>query len=192
MKYSEYLKRQMNYLDCKTISPLEEKEWQPFYIPDIFEEVERGKRLKRANQTSGSVPYVSSTSMNNGVDAFIEEVPRTRVFADCISLANSGSVGSAFYEPFRFIASDHVTHLKSAKLNKWHYLFLASTFKTQKGNFSFNREINDARIKRLRIMLPVTDEGKPDYCYMEQYVKNVVLSKYRQYFDYLENLDSSL
>ena len=108
------------------------------------------------------------------------------MFGDCISLANSGSVGSAFYEPFDFVASDHVTHLQGSHFTEWHYLFLATVLEMQRTNYNFNREINDSRIRKMQVMLPVTSDGKPDYTYMEQYAKNVMLRKYQQYLDYLD------
>lgn len=42
------------------------------------------------------------------------------------------------------------------------------------------------RMKRLEIMLPVTDAGMPDYKYMEQYTKNMMLKKYEQYLAFID------
>lgn len=39
--------------------------------------------------------------------------------------------------------------------------------------YSFNREINDMRINKEKIVLPVDESGNPDYTFMEQYVKQV-------------------
>ncbi len=39
---------------------------------------------------------------------------------------------------------------------------------------------------RQKLMLPVDDAGEPDYAYMEQYAKNMMLRKYRQYLAFLE------
>lgn len=36
-------------------------------------------------------------------------------------------------------------------------------------------------MRRLELMLPVSKDGAPDYDYMEQYVKNMMLRKYKQY-----------
>ena len=115
---------------------LDDRAWKPFYVVEIFPENERGKRLKKADHKPGKVPYASSTAENNGIDGFIEATPGTRVFDNCISLANSGRVGSAFYEPFAFVASDHVTHLKREGLTKWQYLFLTCVIEKQGSNFS--------------------------------------------------------
>ena len=104
-----------------------------------------------------------------------------RQFENCISLANSGSVGSAFYEPFHFIASDHITHLKNEKFNGFIYLFIANICNRLSKKYNFNREINDKRIKREKILLPITQNGEPDYAFMENYTRNLMLKKYKKY-----------
>ena len=186
MRYKQFVAERLSELEYKAVPALDEVEWSPFFVSDIFDEIERGKRLKKADHKPGCVPYVSSTALNNGIDGFIEASPGARVFGNCVSLANSGSVGSAFYEPFVFVASDHITHLKTEGFSKWLYLFLSTTLKKQSVNFNFNREINDARIKKMQIMLPVAPSGEPDYAYMEQYAKNLMLRKYEQYLSYLD------
>ncbi|EAL5963249.1 restriction endonuclease subunit S, partial [Campylobacter jejuni] len=79
---------------------LENIEWREFYFSDIFKEIKRGKRLIKDNQIQGKIPYVSSSSFNNGVDNFINNNKNIRKFNYCISLANSGSVGSAFFHSY--------------------------------------------------------------------------------------------
>ena len=185
MRYRNYVAGQLSQLEYKDIPALDEKEWEHFLIPDIFSKIQRGKRLKNADHIPGEIPYVSSTANNNGVDDYIEASHGTRVFRDCISLANSGSVGTAFYEPFSFVASDHVTSLKIENGSKFVYLFLVSAIEKQGSNFNFNREINDLRIKKMQVMLPIDEDGKPDYAYMEQYAKNMMLKKYEQYLAFL-------
>lgn len=187
-KYLAYAgKRIADLGDVVDIPALNEKEWAHFKMPQIFSMIQRGKRLKNADHIPGTIPYVSSTANNNGVDDYIEATRGTRVFGDCISLANSGSVGTAFYEPFDFVASDHVTALKTEGLSSFAYLFMTATIEKQGSNFNFNREINDARIKNMQVMLPVDNNGDPDYEYMEQYAKNLMIRKYRQYKEYISS-----
>ncbi len=191
MRYKNFIAGQLSQLEHRDIPALHEKEWGHFLIPDVFPNIQRGKRLKNADHVPGIIPYVSSTAKNNGVDDYVMATAGTRSFSDCISLANSGSVGTAFYEPFEFVASDHVTSLKREGTSKFVYLFLATTIERQGSNFNFNREINDARIKKMQVMLPVTDEGKPDYKYMEQYAKNMMLKKYEQYLAFIDRQSSA-
>ena len=35
-------------------------------------------------------------------------------------------------------------------------------------------------------MLPITNNGEPDFKYMEQYSKNMMLRKYKQYLTFLD------
>lgn len=186
-RYRVYVEKRIEALgEPVEIPALNEKKWSHFKMPEIFEMIQRGKRLKTADHVSGLIPYVSSTANNNGVDDYIEATPGTRVFGDCISLANSGSVGTAFYEPFDFVASDHVTALKTEGMSKYCYLFMTALIEKQGSNFNFNREINDARIQNMQVMLPVNDPGEPDYEYMEQYSKNMMIKKYKQYLAFMD------
>lgn len=169
-----------------TIQPLSEKVWRPFYIGEIFEVIQRGKRLKKDDHTPGDIPYVSSSAQNNGVDAFIGNRENVREFENCATIANSGSVGKSFYHEYKFIASDHVTALSSPRLNKYHYLFLSAQLNKLSEKYSFNREINDVRIRRERLMLPINDAGEPDFDYMEAYMKNIIAEKYRKYLEYID------
>ena len=163
---------------------LNDREWRPFFLTELFPQIQRGKRLKTENHIPGKTPYVSSSALNNGVDNFISNTEKVRIFSDCISLANSGSVGSSFYEPFSFVASDHITHLKNEKYNKYHYLFIVSILNRLSQKYNFNREINDNRISREKIMLPVDVAGNLDLDFMEQYIKErerQLIQKYKSF-----------
>lgn len=182
-KYVLYCKNKLVGLRYKQIEKLEEKKWHEFFLKDIFETVQRGKRLTKTNQTHGLKPYISSTALNNGIDNFIGNRAGVRLFSDCLTIANSGSVGSTFYHSYEFIASDHVTHLKNSKFNSFVYLFIATQTSRLSGKYNFNREINDKRISRDKIMLPVNDKGEPDYEYMEQFMMNL---EYKKREDFIE------
>ena len=134
------------------------------------------------------MPYVSSSATNNGVDDYVGNVERVRIFDNCLTLANSGSVGSTFYHPYHFVASDHVTSLKQTGMNKYCYLFIATLASRLKEKYNFNREINDPRIKREKILLPVKD-NKPHYVHVSNYVKNIFADKYDEYLSYAQKIN---
>lgn len=164
---------------------LENKEWKEFNLNIIFPEIKRGKRLRKADHLSGNIPYASSTAMNNGIDGFIGNTDGVRIFSDCLSLANSGSVGACFYQPFKFVASDHVTKLENSNFNKYTYLFLSSIVSRLSEKYSFNREINDTRIKKEKILLPINKKGQPDFKFMEDFMKDIELKQIKRYQDYI-------
>lgn len=85
---------------------LTDVDWGEFFFSDIFETVQRGKRLTKANQLDGEVPYVSSTALNNGVDNFIGNEEKIRKSENDLTLANSGSVGACFYQNYELYLSN--------------------------------------------------------------------------------------
>ncbi|WP_082210641.1 N-6 DNA methylase [Flavobacterium sp. ABG] len=169
--------------DFEPVKGLENKEWSEFYLKEIFTEIQRGKRLKKDDHKRGEMPYVSSTAMNNGIDGFISNNNGVRIFKNCLTIANSGSVGATFFQPFSFVASDHVTKLQNDNFNKFIYLFTASVTKRLSEKYSFNREINDQRIKREKILLPINKNGEPDYDFMENFIKKLVCEKLTKYIE---------
>lgn len=162
---------------------LDGREWKEFFIYEVFPDIKRGKRLKKEDHIMGIFPYVSSSAINNGVDGFVGNTDGVRRYKNCLSLANSGSVGSCFYEPFEFVASDHITHLEG-DYTKSQYLFMASMLNRLSEKYNFNREINDERISREKIVLPVDVNGNPDFGFMEKYVRNILEFKLKNYLKY--------
>lgn len=96
-----------------------------------------------------------------------------RKFSDCLTVANSGSVGSAFFHQYEFVASDHVTRLKREGLDKYAYLFMIPLINRLSEKYSFNREINDNRIKREKLLLPATEAGEIDFAFMSSFMREV-------------------
>lgn len=169
----------VKYYENKVLSNLiitgsiSETEWKEFNFSEVFTEIKRGKRLIKKNQIEGNIPYISSTGLNNGVDNFIGNKENVRVYEDCVTIANSGSVGSCFYHQYEFIASDHVTHLKNDKFDKYIYLFMIPIIKRLEEKYSFNREISDSRIQREKLILPVTEDGEIKFSFMRNFMKKV-------------------
>lgn len=164
---------------------LEDREWEVFNYEVVFPFISRGKRLKKDDHVSGRKPYVSSTANNNGVDAFIGNDVGVRQYEDCLTVANSGSVGTAFFHPYEFVASDHVTSLKNPNFNEYVYKFLIPIVQRLQEKYSFNREINDRRIRRESILLPVDHKGDPDWEFMAAYMREqekLMLEKVLPYF----------
>ena len=162
---------------------IDEKTWEAVRLTEIFDTISRGKRIKKSDHIPGDVPYVSSTALANGTDGSCGNEKNVRKFGDCLTLANSGSVGSCFYHPYDFVASDHVTALCREGTSEDCYLGLSALVGRLGEKYNFNREINDVRISRERVMLPV-HEGVPDYEYIEkitQQKRQTMLNKYRIY-----------
>lgn len=94
-------------------------------------------------------------------------------------------------ERYECIFTDDVKrlHLRNYEDNKFVLLFFVSVFAKQRSKYSYGYKFKEQRMLRQKLMLPVTDSGEPDYEYMEQYAKNMMLRKYRQYLAFLEQSD---
>lgn len=184
--YHRFIKGEFEKLEYCDLPDLKNKKWIDFPITYIFPEIKRGKRLIKKNQKPGNIPYVSSTSQNNGIANFVSNKEGVRYFNNCLTIANSGSVGSSFYHPYKFVASDHVTYLKNNKFDKYIYLFIATISKRFSEKYNFNREINDNRIQREKLFLPANEYNEPDYEFMRKFIMNIMFDKYHLLLKYLE------
>lgn len=101
----------------------------------------------------------------------------------------NGSVVENFYHPYVAIFSDDVKRLslKDIKGEKHHYLFLKTEILKQKSKYQYAYKFNEKRMKRQKIMLPVNDEGAPDYEYMKQYMINLEYKKRKEFIDFFVN-----
>ena len=181
----EYYKRRLlDLVVCPEV--LTDVEWGEFFVSEIFETVQRGKRLTKANQIDGEIPYISSTALNNGVDNFIGNIEKVRKSDNDLTLANSGSVGACFYHNYKYIASDHVTSLKLPNGSDTVYKFISVILGRLEEKYSFNREINDTRIKREKLLLPIDKDGNPNWFYMENFIKNIEQKQIKNILKYLD------
>lgn len=169
----------------------EEVEWKTFKFGEVFKEIKRGKRLKKADHIEGTIPYVSSTSLNNGIDAFIGNQDDVRTFSNNLTIANSGSVGSSFYHSYEYIASDHVTSLTLENADKYIYLYMSTIVNRLSEKYSFNREINDKRIFRETLLLPIDENGNPHRNYMSKFMQYIETEKLQIALEYVSKLANS-
>lgn len=169
------------------IPALDEKEWKPIFVSDMFEFV-RGRENNMAMLEDGGIPLISAKANNNGLKGFVDS-PKKVIVGRCITLNNDGDGGAglAYYQPANMALDTHVTALMPRfDMNRFAMLFIAECISGLHGFFGHGLSISNPRAKRIRIMLPVADSGEPDYEYMEQYSKNMILRKYRQYLTFLQ------
>jgi hypothetical protein len=190
MKYHAYAEQQITKIgDYAKIPKLSEKQWNAFRISDLFKVNRPAARNKNSYQI-GDVPFIASGCANNGVMKFcslcINEPLDT---GNCITV--SPVDGSTFYQPMNFLgrggAGSSILILRSKSLNLYRGEFIARMIQQTCSKYTYGHMGNTNSIKRERIMLPITtDSQEPDYAYMEQYVKNMMLHKYEQYLTFLE------
>lgn len=186
-KYLEYVEERIAEMEHKDIPALDEKEWDEFFIGDLFE-VSRPKARNKDDYDFGNTPFVASGALNNGVMKCCDAKQDEQLDAgNCITV--SPVDGSTFYQPMDFLgrggAGSSILMLRSDWLNLYLGQFIARTVQQTCSKYTYGHMGNKDSIKRERIMLPVTDVGEPDYEYMEQYSKNMMLRKYKQYLEFV-------
>ena len=178
----ELISNKLNSLIYNKILSLDEVCWDSFFIESIGT-IKSGKDITKKNMVPGDTPYISSTALNNGVSAYIDNTNNT-LEKDCISINRNGSVGYAFYHPYYALFSNDCRKLIT-DLDKYCNLFIVNQIKAQKDKYNYGYKMGTNRIKRQQILLPVTDDGEPDYDYMRQYMINVEISMLQKYLKYI-------
>lgn len=186
-KYRKYAEARISELgEVTEIPALVEKEWKPVLISSMFELV-RGRENNMAMLEDGDTPLISAKANNNGLKGFVHN-PKKIITGQCITLNNDGDGGAglAYFQPANMALDSHVTALVPLfDMSAFAMLFIAKCISGLHGFFGHGLSISNPRAKRLRIMLPVTDSGEPDYEYMEQYSKNMMFRKYQQYLEFI-------
>lgn len=138
-------------------------------------EVKKGKRLTSDEQTDGETPYIGAIDSNNGVANYIGQAAIHE--GNTISLSYNGSVGEAFYQPKAFWATDDVNVLyfkekNGFSFNKYIALFICAVLRLEKYRYSYGRKWVLESMRSTIIKLPTKDD-KPDFCFMENYMKSL-------------------
>lgn len=150
-------------------------EWFKLGGDDGLFEIRKGKRLTSDDQTSGNTPYIGAIDSNNGVSNYIGQNPIHE--GNTISLSYNGSVGEAFYQPAPYWATDDVNALylrdEYGTLTPATGMFVCTVLKHDKYRYSYGRKWTLDNMNDTMVKLPATPEGKPDWQYMENYIKSL-------------------
>lgn len=166
---------------------LTDREWKEFRICDIFT-IGAGKRLTKSDMTSGDKPFIGATDSNNGITEFVSN---SNISEDCnvLGVNYNGSVVENFYHPYTCIFSDDVKRFKTKQVegNKYIYLFMKTIILQQQSKYAYGYKFNEKRMQKQPLLLPVTDDSKPDYAFMEQYIREREQQIIQKYIAYIGN-----
>ncbi|MDR0916412.1 MAG: restriction endonuclease subunit S [Oscillospiraceae bacterium] len=154
--------------------------WAEFPIGEFFT-VKRGKRIVRErdyfSQPTEEYRYnvITSTKQNNGVDGYYHSYN-----CPANSIVCGGEAGGMFttYQSSECWVMDRarIFKPKSAVVNKYVAIFLATVFSQNQYKYSYGRTPNPKGIESTLVKLPATAQGSPDWDYMEQYIKSLPYS----------------
>ena len=143
-----------------------------FKLSDIFE-IKTSKCIHEngLKQGAGTIPYVTRTSLNNGILKF--------VCSQGIEKLNPGNVitvgmdtPTVFYQKQNFYCGRDILSLSNTIMNQYIGIFIVGILdQIVKKKFSYGYCASLTRIKNLEIKLPSTSDGKPDWEFMESYIR---------------------
>lgn len=165
--------------------------WKTFLFTEVFI-IKKGFYNKKPEESgNGTIPFLGATDKNNGVTAYytkdeINSSSKTgslpndtidkKIFpGKSVCVTNNGSVGYAYYQETEFTCSHDVNPLyrKDGEFNYFTGLFVASIIMKDRYRWGYGRKWRPERMVKSKINLPATNEGKPDWDWMEKFMKSL-------------------
>lgn len=153
--------------------------WKPFKVKDIFDvkygiNMELNACIIADENDRDAINFVARTEENNGISAKVKLVEgKTPQPAGTITCAGGGSVLSTFLQPEPFYSGrDLYLLIPKTEMSDYTKLFCITILKANKYRYSYGRQAN-ITLPHLELMLPVDEDGNPDYLFMESYIKNL-------------------
>ena len=164
-------------------------EWGEFRIKDLFEiEAVKGRPIE--NYKKGDIPYVSTAATNNAVINFIEK--DKNILTSAFAITVDPIKGTCFFHDYDFVgrgfSGASVNVLRNINLNKYNGVFICSSIeKTSKLKASYGYLFNSNRLKMAVILLPIDFKGRPNWQFMEDYIKQEMKVQSSKVASYHEN-----
>ena len=153
--------------------------WKPFKVNELFEvkygiNMELNTCIIADDDDTEAINFVARTESNNGVSAKVKPVDgKVPQPAGIITCAGGGSVLSTFLQEAPFYSGrDLYLLIPLQPMSKWVKLFCITVIKANKYRYSYGRQAN-VTLPQLELRLPVDVDGKPDYAFMENFMKSL-------------------
>lgn len=151
---------------------LSERPWRWFNILEHFN-ISTGKRLLKEQKAhgEGTTALVSSATRNNGVQAFVNAVPKHQ---------NAITMGKVempvYYHPYGFVTSSDVIVMEpKERMSSYIAMFLVTVLKLERFKWNFGRQMRLSSTGNIQYQLPVRGI-KPDWVFMDYYIKTLAYS----------------
>ncbi len=187
-KYMESFIKKLNFQQTQTKIKskhilLRTDKWESKLLKSLYN-IQMGNKLDKNKMTMDcpSINFISRISFDNGVDCQIDYIEGLEPFkAGLITVALGGSyLGSSFvqFEPFYTAQNVAVLTPKYKEMNLFVNLFITRLIKKEAESkyCAFGRELNSHINKDFTINIPITVDKKPDFQFMEDYIKSLPFS----------------
>ena len=151
---------------------MKDVEWKAFKVGKVFEVSGTVTTHPRYLKRNGKTPRITCAATNNGLDDIYDN--EATEMGDVLTV-DSATDGVIFYQPYNFIATDHVEKISikgKQKMTKEIGLFLKTNIEKAKSNkYGYGYKFSQTRIKKQYILLPIDSQGNPNWQFMEEYIK---------------------
>lgn len=150
---------------------LASRQWKEFQVKQIFITWKKEKNTRREDINWGDYYYVTRSEKNNGIwcksDKYSYE-------GKIITMDSSAGSGVSFYQDKPFLTNGMVHKLKLVRqypsLNVYRGLFLNTILSLNRKYYNYGGARNKSRLEEEWIMLPVNQQGEPDWDFMDIYI----------------------
>ena len=151
---------------------LDTSKWQEFELGKLFD-IQCSKYHNPKDYEDGNIPYVARTTFNNGVVKKIATDEKLYP-ANCIIIGAESAM--AFYQTkefltgnkiYRLYLNDNYAHVLNANLA----LFFCALINNLGKKYTYTNAFVSNKIEKEKILLPISSKDKPDWEFMENYIK---------------------
>lgn len=143
------------------------RNWKEYRIGDIFPK-KNVKHFSAMPEVEGDIPFITSTSTNNGVAAYVDE---EGIKGGCITVSTNGDCFDCFYQPGLVVLSNDAEALYNDNLNEYNAMFIITVMKLEKSKYGYGRKPKNDKVYDTFIKLPPGKNDEPDWQFMEKYIK---------------------
>lgn len=143
--------------------------WEEFDLKKLGFKNYHGKRLTKQDRIDGSIPFITAGKENQGVVGNIGN--NWPVYHNPITIDMFGNV---FYHQGNYAGDDNIYFFVNDDINDFCKLFIVTSInKALKSIFAYVDQFRQDNADSLKIKLPATPDGEPDWQYMEMYMRGV-------------------
>lgn len=173
--------------------------WKDFFLNEIFtiESTSSGIDKNKLIKGNGIIPYITRSEKNNAYDSFISMQEKKYLLNKSNVITIGLDTQTVHYQPYKFYTGQNIQILYNNDITKYSAMFIIPLLK--KVVEKFNWGSNGATLTRLRrskIMLPITLNNKPDFEFMHEYMKDIeknIIFEYKKYAEkntnYINEID---
>ena len=150
---------------------LASRQWKEFQVKQIFITWKKEKNTRREDIHWGDYYYVTRSEKNNGIWC---KSDKYNYEGNIITMDSSAGSGVSFYQDKPFLTNGMVHKLKLVRqyspLNVYRGLFLNTILSLNRKYYNYGGARNKSRLEEEWIMLPVNQQGEPDWEFMDIYI----------------------